>query len=207
MTDFKITKLKTWDGHDTFPAYSLQLQKGSMVLATVTNDGWGGGSVWQSMVDADGSVYHTDNKLRDAIYVAVREHYNATNDDGWEKFEEGSSKWFWIAADCWVESLIDDVEHQKWIQTKTRSQIFFTLTSTPKDEYLGCPRRAVMWRDDDGVPTHWHPENVKLSDPRQPQVERDLVEYLERKYGDNLTGIYGLRHCSWSKADAVGSTK
>ena len=204
MTDYKITKLKTWPGHDGQIAYSLQLQKGSMVLATVTDDGWGAGCVWQSMVDGDGAVYHTHNKLRDAIYEAVRQYHVQDSDAPWSEYEGQS---FWLAADCWLESLINDVEHQKWIQTKTRSQIFFTLTSTPKDEYLGCPRRAVMWRDDDGVPTHWHPEDVKLSDPRQPQVERDLVEYLERKYGDDLTGIYGLRHCSWSKADAVEGTK
>jgi hypothetical protein len=205
MTDYKITKLKTMPGHDEHMAYSVQLQKGSMVLATVTDDGWGAGAVWQSMVDEDGSIYNSGGcKLRDAIYTAVREFHVQRHPDSWSEFE---GKYFWIAADCWLESLINDVEHQKWIQTKTRSQIFFTLTSTPKDEYLGCPRRSVMWRDDDGVPTHWHPENVKLSDPRQSQVERDLVEYLERKYGDDLTGIYGLRHCSWSKADAVGSTK
>lgn len=206
MTDYKITQLKTWQGHDGQIAYSLRLQKGSRVLATVTDDGWGAGAVWQSMVDTDGSIYLC-LKLRDAIYDAVREHYNANNDGGWEQFEEGSFKWFWIAADCWLESLINNVNQQKWIQTKTRSQIFFTLTNTPEDQFRTCPRRAVMMRDGDGVPTHWYPEDVKLSDPRQPQVERDLVEYLERKYGDDLTGIYGLRHCSWSKADAVGSTK
>ena len=202
---FNIKKFQSMAGHDGNLAYSLQLNLGSMVLAKVSDDGWGGGAVWESMIDEDGSIYNTDNKLRDAIYTAVREfHVQRHGGESWKEFE---GKFFWLAADTWLEGLIFDLENQKWIQTNTRTQIMFQTTSTDDDNFLCMPRKGITLRDEHGKPTHRDTELTKLTDPKQPQVERDVVELITSKYGEQVTGIFGLRHHSWTKENGLEAIK